>query len=81
MLHLKHGLLWCSDGKEPTCNAGDLGLLLGWENTLKKGMQPTPVFLPGKFHGQSSQAFYSPWGHNELDMTEWLTLPTFKVVT
>ena len=22
----------------------------------------TPVFLPGKFHGQRSQVGYSPWG-------------------
>ena len=26
-------------------------------------MQPIPVFLPGKFHGQRSLAGYSPWGH------------------
>ena len=25
--------------------------------------QPTPVFLPGKFHGQRSLVGYSPWGH------------------
>ena len=30
---------------------------------------PTPVFWPGEFHGP-----YSPWGHKELDMTEWLSL-------
>ena len=24
---------------------------------------PTPVFLPGKFHGQRNLAGYSPWGH------------------
>ena len=30
----------------------------------------TPVFLPGKLHGQRSLAGYSPWGLNELDMTE-----------
>ena len=35
--------------------------------------QPMPVFLPGKFHGQRSQAGYSPWGHKELDRTEWLS--------
>ena len=29
---------------------------LGWENPLKKGMQPTPVFLPGEFHGQRNLA-------------------------
>ena len=27
-----------SDRKESTCNAGDLGLILGWEDLLKKGM-------------------------------------------
>ena len=32
--------------------------------------QPTPVFLPGKFHGQRRLAGYSPWGHKESDMTE-----------
>ena len=25
-------------------------------------MQPTPVFLPGEYHGQRSLAGYSPWG-------------------
>ena len=29
--------------------------------------QPTPVFLPGKSHGQRSLAGYSPWGHKESD--------------
>ena len=35
---------------------------------------PSPVFLPGEFHGQRSLADYSSWGHKELEMTEWLTL-------
>ena len=41
---------------------------------LEKGMatQPTPVFLPGKPHGQRSPAGYSPWGLKESDMTEQL---------
>ena len=25
---------------------------LGWEDPLEKGLPPTPVFLPGKSHGQ-----------------------------
>ena len=33
-----------------------------------------PVFSPGEFHGQRSLAGCSPWGHKELDTTEWLTL-------
>ena len=24
---------------------------------------PTPVFLPGEFHGQRSLTGYCPWGH------------------
>ena len=26
----------------------------------------TPVFLPGKFHGQRRLADYSPWGHKRV---------------
>ena len=37
---------------------------------------PTPVFLPGEFHEQSSLVGYSPWGHKELDTTKRLTLFT-----
>ena len=32
--------------------------------------QPTPVFLPGKSHGQRSLVGYSPWGRRESDTTE-----------
>ena len=28
---------------------------------LERKWQPTPIFLPGKFHGQRSLAGYSPW--------------------
>jgi len=30
--------------------------------------QPTPIYLPEKFHGQKSPAGYSPMGHKELDL-------------
>ena len=40
-----------------------------WEDPLVKKWQPTPVFLPGKFHGQRLLVDYSPWGHKESDMT------------
>ena len=36
--------------------------------------QPTPVFLPGEFHGQRSLAGYRPWGCKESGMTEHLSL-------
>ena len=47
----------------------------GFDSWVKKTpwrreWQPTPVFLPGKFHGQRSLAGYSPWSHKESDMTE-----------
>ena len=35
----------------------------------KRAWQPTPVFLPEKYHRQRSLAGYSPWGHKEMDMT------------
>ena len=38
----------------------------------KKALQPTPVLLPGKSHGQRSLAGCSPWGHKESDTTEQL---------
>ena len=37
--HAKHrDLPGGSDGKESACNAGDLGLIPGWEDTLEQGM-------------------------------------------
>ena len=42
----------------------------GWEDPLEEEMQPTPVFLPEKSHGQRSLVGYSPWGHKDSDMTE-----------
>ena len=38
----------------------------------KRKWQPTPVFLPGEFGGQRSQAGYSPWGRKESDTTKRL---------
>ena len=34
----------------------------------RRKWQPTPVFLPGEFHGQRSLVGYSPWSHKESDM-------------
>ena len=47
---------------------------LGWEDPWRRKWQPTPVFLPGEFHGQRSLAGYSPWGCKESDTTVQLTL-------
>ena len=39
----------------------------------RRKWQPTPVFLPEKYHGLSSMAGYSPWDHKEWNITEWLS--------
>ena len=39
------------------------------ENFWSRKWQTTPVFLPGKFHGQRLMA-YSPWDRKESDTTE-----------
>ena len=39
---------------------------------LWRRWQPTPVFLPGKFHGPRSLAGYNPWVCKESEMTELL---------
>ena len=36
---------------------------LGREDPLEEEMDHTPVFLPGKSHGQRGLVGYSPWGH------------------
>ena len=43
---------------------------LGQEDLPEEEMQPTPVFLPGKSHGQRSLAGYSLWSRKELDMAK-----------
>jgi len=44
----------------------------------RRKWQPTPVFLPGKSHGQKSLTGYSPWGCKESDRTEQLTLSSLS---
>ena len=46
----------------------------------KRKWQPTPVFLPGRFHGRRSLVGYSPWGCKELDTTEWLLFVSLRKV-
>ena len=54
--------------KTPPANAGDIRDAC---STSGLGRSPgggilTPVFLPGKSHGQRSLVGYSPWGHKDL---------------
>ena len=60
-----------ASGKEPMQETqGTWAQSLGREDPLEKGMVPTPVFLPRKFHRQRSLEGYSLWGFKELNMTE-----------
>ena len=68
-----------TSGKEPDCPCRwrkrcrfDL-----WVGKIpwRRAWQPTPVFLPGEFHGQRSLVGCSPRGFKELDLTERLNTP------
>ena len=51
--------------KNPPANVEDTDSVLGLGRSSGEGngnSQPTPVFLPGKSHGQRSLMGYSPWG-------------------
>ena len=66
-----------SEGKESTCNVGDLGLIPelgrspggGHGNPLQYSCLENP-------HGQKNLVDYSPWGHTELDTSERLSTHT-----
>ena len=72
---LKTYFLGGSVVKNPPANTGAAGdgfSLSVRMSPWRWNWQPTSVFLPGESHGQRSLASYSPWGHNKLNMTEWL---------
>ena len=49
-------------------NSGDTGSIPGLGRfPWRRKWRPTPVFLPGKSHGQRSLVGYSPWGHDKSD--------------
>ena len=64
--------VWFS-GKEYACQWRRLGFD-PWVRKIfwRRKWQPTPVFLPGKSHGQRSLVGYSPWGRKESDTNERL---------
>ena len=53
-----------SDGKESACIAEDPGSIPGSGRSPGQGNGCTPIFLPGD----------APWGHEESDMTERLSI-------
>ena len=59
----KQFLMGGLDGKEFACNVGDPGSIPESERFLwKREWLPSPVFLPGKIHGQRILAGYSLCG-------------------
>jgi len=66
LFYIYHCIYLCSPGgsvvNNPPANAVDVVLIpeLG-RFPWRRAWQPTPVFLPGKSHGQRSLA--GPWGH------------------
>ena len=56
--------------KNMPVKAGDAGSIPGsGKIPWRRKWQPTPVFLPGKSHGQRSLVGSGPWGCKESDMT------------
>ena len=67
-------LPWWLSVKEHTCQCRRCRFnpwvrKIPWRRKRRK-WQPTPVFLPGKFHGQKSLVGCSPRGCKESDTTE-----------
>ena len=54
---------------------GDMGSIPGLGRSTGGGNgKPLQYFLPGESHGQRSLVGYSPRGHKESDVTEWLNM-------
>ena len=66
-------ITWWVSGKESTFQCRRHGLD-PWVRKipLRRKWQPSPVFLPGKSHGQRNLAGYSPQGPKESDTTKQL---------
>ena len=76
MMYSAHkGFPGSSDGKKICLQCNRLGLN-PWVRKIpwRWKWQPTPIFLPEEFHGQGSLVGYSPWGCQESDKTERVTL-------
>ena len=68
--HFSLGISRWLSGKESACQCRRCAFD-PWVGKIpwRRKCQPTPVFLPGKSHGQRSLVGYSPWGCKESDMT------------
>ena len=64
-----YGASWWLKGKESACQCrfyrGEFDLWVG-KIPWRRKWQSTPVFLPGKSHGQRILEDYSPWGYRRV---------------
>ena len=59
-----------TSSKEPTCQENAGSIPGSGRSPWRREWQPTPVFLPGKFHGQRSLKGCSSRGHKESNRTQ-----------
>ena len=66
-INIHKGLPRWLSGKEFTCQCRGYGFY-HWDRKIpwRRKWQCTPIFLPGKSHGQRVLAGYSPWGHKRV---------------
>ena len=63
-----------TDGKEFACNARDLGSIPGLgRSSGKKNGYPVCYSCLENPNGQRNLAGYSPWGHQEMGITEQIS--------
>ena len=69
--------MMCCSGEESTCQFRRCKRhhFNSWVKKISQSRkwQPTPVFLPRKFHGHRSLVGYSQWVHKESDRTQQLS--------
>ena len=58
--------------RKPPANAGDMNLILGWEDSRRRKWQPTSVSYLGNPTNRGAWQGYGSMGHKESDMTWWL---------
>ena len=80
MKFIWHSIFWWLSSKESTCQCRRQGFnpsvgKIPWRRKWQLTPVLTPVFSPGKFHGQRSLVGFSPRGCKELNTTEWLWNP------
>ena len=70
-LTLIYGLPWWLSREQSACQCRRCGFK-PWVGKIswRRKWQPTPIFLPGKYHKQRRLAGYSLWGCKQSEMTE-----------